>query len=221
MRKRVELPVRIRRLVGGRGVFRVDRTVPCPSRGSVPRAICEACDKLHPITSSERHISCYPDSSRRASRPRLSSPIAAAEQTTIDAVMTSDVVCVTADLSLEEVAAIFLGRDLSAVVVLDYEDFPIGVLSQADLLRDYYADQSVTRPIEIVELSDRGASPRPTVAQLMRPQPQLLRETDTLAHAAATMAALRARHLLVVADDGSLAGILSAFDLARWIAGAL
>jgi CBS domain-containing protein len=83
--------------------------------------------------------------------------------------------------------------------VVDGEGRPIGVVSEADLLR-----------------AKTGARVSDAMAKVALSVP----ETAPLRRAAALMAEHRSERLAVVSDDGVVVGTLTAMDVVAWLAGA-
>ncbi len=219
------LPIRTLRVAGTRGVFEINHSVPCPTHGSIPLARCENCEHLVTITrgadGQETAVSCRPTTERqgeeRAFWARLKRQAVDPAHTPVCEIMTTDLTCVTSDLALESVAALLLDAGIGAVPVVDYEGFPIGILTKTDLVRDGFdtsldatADQSDT-----LQLTVRSCS---RVLDVMAPTVLCVREDDTVAHAASVMLREHLHHLPVVEAQGRLIGMLSTFDFARWIA---
>lgn len=118
-------------------------------------------------------------------------------------VMTAPVTCVTCDLGVEAVAALFLDEHIGALPVVDYEGQPIGIITKSDLMRSRIADSRF---------------PRVAITDLMTPIVTTLHESDSLARAASLMLEQRVHHLPVVDDDSGVVGIVSTFDFARFLA---
>ena len=81
---------------------------------------------------------------------------------------------------------------------------PIGVVSKSDLVRDMRQNRSHER--------------KPTAADLMTRQVIWFPKEAPIASAAAVMAAERIHRALVLADDRRVIGIVSSFDLLRYLA---
>jgi CBS domain-containing protein len=113
-------------------------------------------------------------------------------------VMTPVVTCVTPDLGLDELRELLLAEGISGVPVIDEEGRPIGVVSKTDLV---------------------GLGPGAAiVADVMMPVAFTLRDTDTLQRAALLMATENIHRLPLVDEHRKVSGIITTFDLARWVA---
>jgi CBS domain-containing protein len=143
----------------------------------------------------------------------------AADATTVRELMTPTVTCVTPDVSAEALVEMLLERNISGVPVVDHSGRPIGIVSKTDVLRERFIDGDTQDG-----LPDhlRGGFHvenvlGPTVADVMMPIAFVLRVGDTVRHAAALMARENIHRIPLVDDQGRVAGILTTFDLARWI----
>src|SRR4029079_18434500 len=59
-----------------------------------------------------------------------------ADRTPVSAIMTTDVICVQPDVSIESVTRLLLERGISGVPVVDADGVPVGLVSKTDLLRE-------------------------------------------------------------------------------------
>ena len=141
--------------------------------------------------------------------------------------MSQSVTCLTADVSVEALTALLLEDNISGVPVVDAEGFPIGVVSKTDILRERFENADLyDEPLPIAERRAAGLDDgyrltplsRVTVGEIMMPVAFTLCETDSLANAATLMSVEGVHRVPVVGSDGRVVGILSALDLARWMA---
>jgi CBS domain-containing protein len=201
--------LRIRRIASGDGEVLTSLSVYCPLRSeSVPLEECERCSFCEGVHYDDGEgrafIRCRPTraASRPATvwtrRPRKAVPTAA-DLTPLSSVMTADVVCVTPDLGLTALTTLLVERGFSGAPVVDAEGRPLGVVSKTDLLRE--------------PLTSRG-----TVGDVMMPLAFTLPETASLSQAAALMVEEGVHRLPVVSSEGKVIGLLSSFDVMRWIA---
>ena len=230
------VPVRVRRIVGTDGAVNSLPTVFCPARyASVPLAACGACGRCQSITedgSGAVYVSCHPDRGD-VLRPELPRWLKAAvprvaEETPIAAIMATDVLCVTAGVSVEALAALFLERSISAAPVVDAEGHPIGMVSKTDLVRDRFDTGAESDAAALPALDADGREVEPAgfhlaaqykiVSDVMMPIAFTLQEHDSLAAAADLMAIERVHHVPVVSSDNRVVGIVSSLDFARWLA---
>jgi CBS domain-containing protein len=140
----------------------------------------------------------------------------------VSTIMTSPVVAVQNDASAENVQWLLVDRGIGAVPVLDRSGRPVGILAKTDLLRDR------DEPMVSVRLDEREAPPEPgssvreagglRAADLMTPIVYGVLESTSIAATAALMAKQRVHHIVVVGEEGKVVGIVSALDIARWVA---
>jgi CBS domain-containing protein len=125
-------------------------------------------------------------------------PSQLAKKTLIREIMTPAVLCVTRDLGVVALTRLLLERGISGAPVVDERGHPIGVVSKTDLVGRLEEDT--------------------IVADVMMPVAFTLRAVDTLERAAQLMAAEHVHRIPIIDDDGRVCGILTTFDVARWVA---
>ncbi len=232
------LAVRVRRTEQGDGESVLDLTVFCPLRGhTMSLDDCGSCERCEGLTleSGGDHAflrcHCRPGTEEGGvvqSHHRVAGRSAAAE-TLISEVMTADVICVSPDLAVEALTAMFLERNISGAPVVDEDGRPIGVVSKTDLVReqqDAGNDQETERVVIRRQGYEVELGPgfhteritRATVGEIMMPIAFTLPETASVSRAAALMALEGVHRLPVVSEAGKVVGILSAMDILRWLA---
>ncbi|MFG2093279.1 CBS domain-containing protein [Streptomyces sp. NPDC048612] len=112
--------------------------------------------------------------------------------------MTPEVVVVQRGTSFKEIARLLDEYDITAVPVLDENDQPVGVVSEADLLRR--------------QIAKLGAS---TAEALMTSPVVVARPEWSVVEAARTMERKKVKRLPVVDDSGRLIGVISRSDLVQ------
>ena len=141
--------------------------------------------------------------------------------------MSSPVRCVSPDMRLEELAALFVCYNISAAPVADRDGLCIGLVSKSDLIRRYAelpgADLQLDDQIGRADLeqdpSERQVVAAPhTVADVMTPLIFSVLEEATIAEAAALMAYEGVHHLMVRQQEGQPVGMLSSLDVLRQLA---
>ncbi|MEV8129400.1 CBS domain-containing protein [Streptomyces sp. NPDC085944] len=130
--------------------------------------------------------------------------------------MSDAVVRVQRGTPFKEIAHLLLEYDITAVPVVDGENRPVGVVSEADLLQKMWggepdgsrehADGSRASAVKADATDAAGLMTSPAVCA---------RESWSVVDAARVMARHRIKRLLVVDDDGRLAGVVSRSDLLR------
>jgi len=210
------LVVRSSWVVGaGVGAAEVRLAVQCPRRpGLAPLDECLRCSDCAGLRTDpenhESHVVCL-EASPPAPAPRPSPfpPPTEPSQTPISAIMTRDVLCVSADLPVAELIGVLVQRGISGVPVVDAERRPVGVVSKTDLLRLVHSPQP----------QDPTADP-PTlrVRDVMMPVAFCLPANESIAKAAALMAFESVHRIPIVGTRGEIVGLVSPLDVLRWVA---
>ncbi|WP_405015313.1 CBS domain-containing protein [Kitasatospora sp. NBC_01539] len=135
---------------------------------------------------------------------------------TVGSVMTREVVRVAPATGFREIVDLLTEFDISAVPVVDADDRPVGIVSEADLLRTQAAqeDPSGMQPPSLpAEGPDRtGAA---TARHLMTGPAVCTTPGASVVAAARLMAGHHIKRLPVVDGDGRLVGLVSRSDLLR------
>lgn len=137
----------------------------------------------------------------------------------IGEVMTRDVVSVTPETPLKDVAAVLVERGISGLPVCDADGTVVGVLSEADLLVKQGGPPErsgglFTWLVETASAPDLAKLRAHTAGEAMT-APAITVEPDSpVSEAARTMVSLGVNRLPVV-EDGRLAGIVTRADLVR------
>jgi predicted transcriptional regulator len=113
-------------------------------------------------------------------------------------IMARDIVCARADLSIDAVTDLLVRRHIGCIPIVDERAHPIGIITKLDL---------VERTPKMARAGD-----------LMMPLAITLNQQATIAHAAAVMSAEDFHHVMIVATDHTLLGVVSTMDIARWLA---
>jgi len=131
--------------------------------------------------------------------------------------MTPGVVSVGPDTLFKEIAQLLAGNDITSVPVIDDQDRPLGVVSEADLLRHEAAgeDPNGLLPEPRMSARDRDRSGATTARGLMTGPAVCARPEWTVVEAARVMEQRRFKRLPVVDEAGRLIGIVSRIDLLR------
>ncbi|MCE7004673.1 CBS domain-containing protein [Kibdelosporangium philippinense] len=134
---------------------------------------------------------------------------------TVASVMTKDPVTVTPETEFKEIVNLLASKQISAVAVLAKDGFPLGVVSEADLLHKQESDG--TEPEHHLFTSKQThVRQRKAVAlqakDLMSAPVFTISPEETLAVAARELARRGVRRLFVV-DDHKLVGVVSRRDL--------
>jgi CBS domain-containing protein len=216
--ERVE--IRTRRIIGEGGATAVAHSVLCPIKHESQQLVdCEVCERCEELTPEKPFIVCevpgvHPPAAELIARRVVRSVTA---HTPLSDVMQRDVVCVTADLSLEALSALFLEQTLSGAPVVNEEGHPIGVVSKSDLLRErLLGGEEIDPPVEL-EPGFHLEPPRASVGDVMMRIAFTLEESSSLGDAIKLMSIEGVHRLPVVDQDGRVVGMLSAMDVLRWL----
>ncbi len=204
-------PVRIQRIHTPHGVSTGEATAICPvSNQRVALAECKDCPRLQksvqgPATAAACLVCAVPD---EAPKPVKGPTEHAHEEfeallrlTPVAEVMTQDVSCVTADVSLEALAKLFDARQISCAPVVDEVGNLIGLVTKTDVICEFY---------------DLDQEPPVDVADVMTTRPTTVQELATLAEVVHLLPTTH--HLPVTSASGKVVGILSTHDVIRWLA---
>ncbi|WP_411136545.1 CBS domain-containing protein [Streptomyces sp. C10] len=117
---------------------------------------------------------------------------------TVADLMTPEAVVVQRGTPFKEIARLLDEYDITAVPVLDEDDQPVGVVSEADLLRRQIAKLGAT-----------------TAEAIMTSPAVVARPGWSVVEAARTMEKKKVKRLPVVDDSGRLIGVISRSDLVQ------
>ena len=130
--------------------------------------------------------------------------------------MTHSVHRVHADTPFKEIAKMLADHDITAVPVVDADDRPLGVVSEADLLRREAALPDAAGLLAILDIPPLEPGKAPTTADGLMSAPVVVARPDwTVVQAARIMDHHGVKRLPVVDDTGRLVGIVSRSDLLR------
>ncbi|MDH6136855.1 CBS domain-containing protein [Kitasatospora sp. MAA4] len=134
---------------------------------------------------------------------------------TVHDVMTQGVVTARIDTPFKEVAGLFHRNDITAVPVVDDRDHPLGMVSEADLLRNEAIQPDPEGHLAGYRLSphERARAEAETAGALMSSPAVTARPDWSLVETARVMDRKRVKRLPVVDEAGRLVGIVSRSDL--------
>ncbi|MEU9048202.1 MULTISPECIES: CBS domain-containing protein [unclassified Kitasatospora] len=133
---------------------------------------------------------------------------------TVRAVMTRDVVTARPDTPFKEIVGLFHRNDITAVPVIDDMDRPIGLVSEADLVRKEAATPDGRQEAPMwMRGGDRDRARAETAGGLMTSPPIVARPEWSIVRAARVMDRQKVKRLPVIDGDGRLVGIVSRSDL--------
>ncbi len=133
----------------------------------------------------------------------------------VNDVMTHEVVTARPDTPFKEVAALFHRNDITAIPVIDEQGRPLGMVSEADLLRKeaVLPDPEGRFPGRWLDANDRARAEAETAGGLMTSPAVTARPGWSVPEAARAMDKHRVKRLPVVDEVGRLVGIVSRRDL--------
>ncbi|MFB7225446.1 MULTISPECIES: CBS domain-containing protein [unclassified Streptomyces] len=136
---------------------------------------------------------------------------------TVAELMTREVVRAPRDLPFKEIVKLLAENDVTAVPVVDELDRPMGVVSEADLLRKSadQSDPSGRTPIPHLEAWERAKAEGATADELMSAPAVCARPEWNVVEAARLMEVHKVKRLPVVDETDKLQGIVSRSDLLR------
>jgi CBS domain-containing protein len=129
-------------------------------------------------------------------------------------VMTSPAITVREDATIREAARVLDAHSVTAVPVVDGGDHVVGVVSEADLVRDMLLPDS-RRHMETPPASE--SRPPRLVSEVMTRMPVTVSSGDDLEDAVELMTSTTVKSLPVI-DHGRLQGMLSRRDVLRVLA---
>jgi CBS domain-containing protein len=130
-------------------------------------------------------------------------------------VMTQEVVTARPDTPFKEIAALFHRNDITAIPIVDDQGRPLGMVSEADLIRKeaVLPDPEGRTPGRWLDAHDRARAEAETAGGLMTSPAITARASWTIAEAARQMDKHKVKRLAVVDEVGRLVGIVSRRDL--------
>ncbi len=128
----------------------------------------------------------------------------------VSEVMTSPALSLPVGATLDDVVELLGGSRISAVPVVDDDGHCVGIVSEADVLREPLPRD----PRAHLRASAAVPGASRTLEQIMTPDPTCVTSTDDCAEVAALFGASGFKSLPVV-DDGQLVGMVSRSDILR------
>src|SRR5688572_14768979 len=228
------LPIRVCRTATPAGESVNWFSVYCPRRsGSVALAECVECGECEGVGSDLQtdtaYLRCRWPSHEWAGEGARGTEAAQADRVSVVTIMSGDTICVDPELRLEALLQLFLDRGISGAPVVDEQGRPLGVVSKTDLLRNQEETAGVLE-LEAIGPEDPEWSSKMElgfhleqiregkVKDIMTPVSFTLGENASVARAAALMAYEGVHRVPVISDSGRVIGLVSALDVARWVA---
>jgi CBS domain-containing protein len=198
---------RVRRteLITAEGQSTVALMVPCRSLGrDVALEVCSACAKCRSMPDDPAlegaEVVCRVDPTTQ-SGPRLKDldMVEAALRTPVGDVVSSEALALEESVTIESATALARQRGLVALAVVDAERKPVAVVTWTELVA--HAKEGKGR-----------------VADLGRPLAAAYAVDGPLLHALPAVADGTVGYAIVIGKDGAYYGLLTAADVARWLA---
>lgn len=156
------------------------------------------------------------------------SPDAPARATQLCDIMTTSARCVTPELSVSALTAVFLATGMNAAPVVDARGIAIGIVSKTELLNEYFARDADAAAFVATMLDSNtlllgpGFSPeraaKATVRDVMTRVVFSLPGEASITRAAALMAYEGVHRIVITGRDSVAIGLLSSLDILRWLA---
>jgi CBS domain-containing protein len=143
---------------------------------------------------------CEPNEPTRTRIPTIADTVPASW------IMSREVVCARDDLDIDALVELMVNRRIGCLPIVDRDGVPIGMVTKHDLVEELLGKRCSSDPVPM------------SARQLMMPLAFTLDEHATIAHAAAMMTIEGIHHVPIVAESGSLIGVVSTFDVVRWLA---
>ncbi|MFN0245931.1 MAG: HPP family protein [Kofleriaceae bacterium] len=121
------------------------------------------------------------------------------EAVPISEAMSTDPITARADASIASLVSLMTEYHISCVPIVDEDRRPTGIVTKLDL----------------IECANDG---RTSAREVMMPHAMTLRSDASLKSAAELMTREGFHHVLVVDDHRTLVGVVSTFDITRWVA---
>ncbi|RAJ59988.1 BON domain-containing protein [Streptomyces sp. Amel2xB2] len=139
------------------------------------------------------------------------------EHRTVNDLMTRAVVRVRDDATFKKIARVMADNDVTALPVVDEDEHPVGVVSEADLVGKQAGqpDPAGLLPAHGPRAGSRTPGEAATADELMTSPAVVARPEWNVVEAARVMADGHVKRLPVVNEAGRLVGILSRADLLR------
>lgn len=178
-------------------------TVACPQNGTVSIEQCRRCPRVLGFAQGAdctvQKVRCRVPIDDVEVRADTTIPL---RRASVHELMSRNIVCVRATLTLDAVVALFVETGLKAVPVVDEESKVIGMLEESNVHQAILAGDATAR----------------AVGDIMLPMSFVIRESVSAAQAAGLMVYEGVQRVPVVSCDGQIIGILSASDIMYWLA---
>ena len=146
--------------------------------------------------------------------------------------MTPNPVSLAAETLVREAAAVLTDKEISVAPIIDEAGRPVGVLSHTDIVRhERHKSTYLPRDVKKFDEAERTLSTgehlpggfqieltdATRVREIMTPTVLAVPMDAPISRVLADFLAFKVHHLFVVDDDGVLVGVISAFDILRYL----
>lgn len=209
------------------------RSVRCPVKGrAMAVEECLACREAGSVVRAPRALTSYVACRGAGEEPRAPAAAAdAAGRVPVHAVMETDVLAVSPDVSLEALTNLLLERGMGGAPVVDQDGRPAGMISKTDLVSERLLAGDTEEALGPGVHASRGhyrvglergvhaeALPRTTVGDAMTRSSITVAETAPVGQVAALLALRGIHRVPVVSEDGRVTGLVTNSDVVRWLA---
>jgi CBS domain-containing protein len=188
--------------LSGDGPAEVRRSVTCPTSGlAVPLEECAACSRAHLVSRSESGVvvACdpAPQAVERLRHQRTRDVhLTESASTPVASLLTRDVVCARRDVDVATLRGLLLEHGLSGIPVVNDDGQALGIVTKTDILQ---------------------ASDGVVAGDVMTPVVFWLSESSAVSRAAALMAYEHVGQVIILREDETVLGVLTAEDILLWL----
>lgn len=152
----------------------------------------------------------------RPGAPPKTSTVAARHLTgPVGGAIDGEVLCVDPELIVAEIVDDVLKHGTTAVVVVDHEDRPVGIVSRTDLLRAHHSGRLDAEQVPRQAFDPGWADGPLRAADVMTPTPIVVSCSDAAKHVLEVLESSGVHQLAVTDNDGRVVGLLGSVETAR------
>jgi len=156
-----------------------------------------------------RRCAVYEPRGERHELAREDLVVEEADYEPVRTLMGPELVCARPELAITEVIRLMIKHRVGCIPVVDDDRRPIGVITKFDIVERL--DGTLQSVDDAPVLAER------TAQEVMTPLTLTLDADDSILHAGAMMVSEETHHVLIVAGDGTLLGVVSTKDIVSWL----
>jgi CBS domain-containing protein len=156
-----------------------------------------------------RRCAVYEPRGERHELAREDLVVEEADYEPVRTLMSHELVCARPELGVTEIVHLMIKHRVGCIPVVDDDRRPIGVITKFDIVERL--DGTLQSVDDAPVLAER------TAQDVMTPLTHTLDADDSILHAGSMMVSGETHHILVVAGDGSLLGVVSSKDIVSWL----